>query len=328
MSIRVGVVGCGAHAQTVHIPVLSQSNHFELIAICDSDNRKLELIGEKFEIKKRYSDFQELIRDDDVDAVVIVTPDYLHHVMSMAALKYEKHVLCEKPMAEGLKEAEDLARVAKKSNRVYALGLNERFRPEVQEIKRLIDNGELGHLNYIKAGWLNNWHDWQMSDWHRARVAAGAFSSLGVHLLDIILWFMNGDPIKISGWIHRRDEGIEDIAVAQIRFPESFVNIEVGWSLLMEKDFLYCNVFAGRGAVLLNPFRINRIIRGKMVDATPRLKNRDSYMASFRIQANFFANAIREKGEFPFNWSDGLGIAAITDAFYRSAGTGREVDFT
>ncbi|HIE05411.1 MAG TPA: Gfo/Idh/MocA family oxidoreductase [bacterium (Candidatus Stahlbacteria)] len=328
MKIRVGVVGCGAHAQTVHIPIFSQSNQFDLIAICDSDHRKLELVGEKYGIKKRYDDFQKLIGDDEIDAVVIVTPDYLHQPMAMAALEYKKHVLSEKPMARNLKEAKELARFAKKCQTVFALGLNERFRPEVQEIKRLIENGDLGRLNYLKAGWLNNWQDWQMSDWHRSRVAAGAFSSLGVHLLELTLWFLDEDPVSISGWVHKREDNIEDIAIAQLRFPEGLVNIEVGWSLLMEKDFLYCNIFASRGAVLLNPFKIHRIVRGKMVDATPKLKIRDSYLSSFRIQANFFANAINKKGEFPFCWSDGLKIAAITDAFYSSVATGREVDLS
>lgn len=325
MNIKIGIVGCGAHAQTVHIPVFSESNHFELNAICDNDPRRLELVGEKYNIKKRHTDFHDLIKDEEIEAVVVVTPNYLHHAMAMAALEYGKHVLCEKPMAQNLEQAEDLARVAKKSKGIYALGLNERFRPEVQEIKRLIDNGDLGPLNYIKTGWLNNWQDWQMSDWHRARIAAGAFASLGVHLLDVVLWFLAEDPILISGWIHKRADGIEDIAVAHIRYTEAMASIEVGWSLLMEKDFLYCNIFATRGAALLNPFRINRIVRGKMIDTTPPLKVKESYLSSFRIQANFFANAIRDKGDFPFSWADGLKITTITDAFYKSVDTGREI---
>ncbi|RKX71660.1 hypothetical protein DRP53_00820 [candidate division WOR-3 bacterium] len=325
MGIPIGVVGCGAHAQTVHIPILSQSDQFDLIGICDCDEKKLELVGEKYQIRRRYLEFQELLNDNEIEAVVIVTPESLHHVMVISALRCGKHVLCEKPMAEKRADAEAVAEAVRASDRIFALGLNERFRPEVQAIKQLIEKGELGKIAYLKAGWLNNWQDWSLDDWHRARVASGAFTSLGVHLLDIILWFIEIEPDGILGWVHRRADGIEDIAVAQIRFGRCLVSIEVGWSLLMERDFVYCNIFADRGAALLNPFRINRIVRGKMIDVTPSLPVRDSYLTSFRLQATFFANAIRSQKPFPFGWEDGLKIAKLIDGFYRSVATGEEV---
>jgi len=93
----------------------------------------------------------------------------------------------------------------------------------------------------------------------------------------------------------------------------------------MERDFVYCNIFGTKGAALLNPFRVHRIVRGKMIDATPPLRLRDSYLASFRIQLSFFGNAIMGKGRFPFSWADGIKIANIIDAFYRSATSGKEV---
>ncbi len=328
--LKLGIVGLGALAQTTHLPIFKKMPTVEISAICDVDVRKLDHIGRKFNIKKRYADFQEMIKDDKIEAIAIITPNHLHAPMSIAALKFGKHVFCEKPMSTTIEEAEEMIRVAKKTKMKLAIGLNNRFRPDVQMLKHFIDHGELGDIYYMKAGWLMSRRAWSFNEWRsmNIRSGGGAFSSIGVSLLDICLWFYdNKVPVALSAASHSRDTtDTADAAVAFIRFSDDAVlTIEVGWSLIFDRDFLYCNLFGKKGAALLNPLEIHKEMHGHLVNVTPTIEQKNYYRVSFEIQNKFFVEAILKNQEPVFGGKDGLAIARVVDAYYKSVKKKAEV---
>jgi len=331
--LSIGIVGLGALAQTTHIPIYRKMSNVEIVAICDSDVRKLDHVARRVGVKKRYVDFQALIEDEQVEAVIIAAPSYLHAPMTLAALKFNKHVFCEKPMAISLGEAEEVVDAARKTKKKLAIGLNNRFRPDVQTLKSFIDHGELGDIFYMKAGWLMGRSAWSFDDWHTANIRSGggSFSSIGVNLLDICLWFLEKkEPVAISGACHVRDgpEKIDDTAIAFIRYSDdSVLTIEVGWSLIFEKDFLYCNIFGSKGAALLNPLEIHKEMHGHLVNVTPAIEKRNYYRVSFELEDRFFVEAVLKDKDPVFSGQDGLVIARVVDAFYRSAAKKTEVRF-
>ncbi|MEO0226008.1 MAG: Gfo/Idh/MocA family oxidoreductase [candidate division WOR-3 bacterium] len=331
--LKLGIIGLGALTQTTHIPIFKRINTVEIVAICDIDVRKLDHIATQLGVKKRYVDFQALIEDEEVEAVVIATPTYLHAPMTIAALNFGKHVFCEKPMSTTLEEAEEMVAAAYKAKRKLAIGLNNRFRPDVQTLKNFIDHGELGDIFYMKAGWLMGRTEWDFDEWHRTTIRAGggSFSSIGVNLLDICLWFLEKkEPIAISGACHTRIENgkIDDAAVALIRYhDDTFLTIEVGWSLMFEKDFLYCNMFGQKGAALLNPLGIHKEMHGHLVNVTPTIPTKNYYRISFELEDRFFVESILRDQTPVFSGQDGLLIARVVDAFYRSVRQKTEVRF-
>src|SRR3954452_7432946 len=109
-TIRVGVVGTGFGA-AVHIPALKKVADFDVVAVCSRHPERAHLAAAQHGIQTAVSDFRELMRDPDVDAVVIATPPFLHHSMVIAALEEGKHVLCEKPMAKSLAESRDMVKI-------------------------------------------------------------------------------------------------------------------------------------------------------------------------------------------------------------------------
>ncbi|MCK4575627.1 Gfo/Idh/MocA family oxidoreductase, partial [candidate division WOR-3 bacterium] len=151
--IRVGIIGTGAVTQMGHIPAFKSISKAELIALCDNDEGKLKLLSKKHRIAKAYRDYEKLIDDKEIDAVVIATPNYLHLPMIEAACSAKKHILCEKPLARTAEEAKKICDVVNKAKIKFMLGLNNRFRPDVQILKKFID-GELGKIFYAKTGWL------------------------------------------------------------------------------------------------------------------------------------------------------------------------------
>jgi len=322
---NIGVVGCGAHAQIAHLPYFKKNTQCNLLAICDTDPRKIDHLGAKYNIPNRYLDFQEMVEDPEIDALVIATPSYLHAPMAITALKYGKSVLCETPMAISLREAREMVRVAKRTKQKLMLAMNNRLRPDVQILKKFIREGELGGIYYAKAGWLIGTREWILSPQRLENLSSGggAFLSLGVHLLDIALYLLANKKAKtIFATMHKKEAHaeVEDTAMCTVNFTDgTTLTIEVGWSLLFEKDFSYLNVFGNKGAALLNPLKIQKELHNELFNVTPTIADRKIYRTSYELQAQTYLACLAQKAQPPITSQDGLAIAAISDAFYESA---------
>jgi predicted dehydrogenase len=97
--VRIAVVGTGAIAQLTHIPVLSKLRGAQLVALCDNDAAKARALADRFGVPDVFTDFEELLDSDALDAVVIATPNHLHEPHVLSALRKKLHVLCERPLA-------------------------------------------------------------------------------------------------------------------------------------------------------------------------------------------------------------------------------------
>lgn len=113
VSLKVGVIGCGSIAQHRHIPEYLLNKQVELVAVCDINEERAAEIAEKYQAQA-FTDYKELLKMDELDAVSVCTPNYLHAPISIDALNAGKHVLCEKPMATSKEEAEQMIQAAKK----------------------------------------------------------------------------------------------------------------------------------------------------------------------------------------------------------------------
>jgi predicted dehydrogenase len=329
--LRVAVVGCGAQSQLAHIPALRQNAAVELVALCDTDVRKVNQLCTIHKVAKNYSDFDDLKEDESIDAVVIATPNHLHAPMTIAALRYGKDVLCEMPMGVNAAEAESMVATARQEKRRLVPCLNTRLRPDVQTIRRFIEGGELGQLYYCKTGWLQGRESWSLSGWRgqRLRAGGGAFLSLGTALLDATLSLLAPHkPVSVIGSAHHRDPRaeVEDTAFAMIRFePHLLLTLEVGWSMLQEKDLTYLNLFGNAGAALLNPIQIHKEMHGHLVNVTPQVPARDSQRASSRVLVDLWVECLLRDAPAPFSPEDGLAVSRLADAFYKSQSARCEV---
>lgn len=324
---RIGLVGCGAHAQIAYLPLFKKNQQSEIVAICDSDETKLDSLGQKYGIAHRYQDFQLMLANDAIDAVVIATPNYLHAPMAIAALESGKHVLCENPMAVDLKEAREVERAVRRAPGKFSIAMNGRLRPDVQTLRKFIAEGDLGDVYYVKAGWLIGATEWVLNPWRMDQLttSGGAFLALGSTLLAITTYLLDSkQPETIYASIHKKDAAaaVEDTAMCVINFRDgALLTIEVSWSLIFEKDFLYCNVFGKKGAALLNPLRIQKELHNELVNVTPSFGAKNPYKVAHELQVQLFLEALRKDVQPPFGIEDGMHIARITDAFYESART-------
>ncbi|HEX9383354.1 MAG TPA: Gfo/Idh/MocA family oxidoreductase, partial [Gemmatimonadaceae bacterium] len=136
--VRLGLVGAGAIAQLAHLPVLSKLKGAELVALCDNDGPKASAIAERLKIPDVFTDIEDLLELDQVDAVVIATPNHLHEPHVLRALKSKVDVLCERPLSLTSRGVERILAAAKQAGRKVVVGNNHRFRSDVQQLYRFL----------------------------------------------------------------------------------------------------------------------------------------------------------------------------------------------
>jgi predicted dehydrogenase len=330
-TLRIGLVGVGVAAQISHIPALKKNEDVELVWLCDRDPEKAERVAQKFDVPNFTGRFDDLLGDDDLDAIDVCTPNFLHAPMSVAALEAGKHVLCERPLARSGAEAALMAKAAKKADRTLACAVQHRFRADSQLLRKFVDKGDLGELFYAKAGWLRQRTDWDSDEWRRTKreSGGGVVLDLGFQMIDLALWVMGGPKVdSVTASVHRPGKNeVEDSATAFLRLESgATLTMELTWGLLMEKDFAYLNLFGSGGAALLNPFRVHKGMHGTLVNVTPTLEtSRNQYKQSIEAQTTHFVDALR-KGQRPIGNADEiLPVMELMDAIYRSAEQGREV---
>ncbi|WP_373518036.1 Gfo/Idh/MocA family oxidoreductase [Pricia sp.] len=160
--VNIAIVGLGFGAE--FIPIYLKHPNANLVAICQRNEAKLNELGDAFGIEKRYTSYDEVLQDDEIDAVHINTPIPNHGTQSIRALKAGKHVACTVPMATSVTECEEIVRLTEETGLTYMMMETVVYAREFLYMKELYENGELGKVQFLKAshqqdmdGWPNYW---------------------------------------------------------------------------------------------------------------------------------------------------------------------------
>lgn len=193
-SIRVGVIGVG-NIGTMHADNIYQNKieGMELIAVCDVNPMRLEACQERFPEVLGYSDYVSLLQSNNIDAVVIAVPHRLHARIAMDALEAGLHVLLEKPIDVTVTEAQKLLSAAKKSDKIFAIMLNQRTNPLFQKAHEIVHGGLLGELKrsvWIVTNWYRTQHYYDSGDWRAtwSGEGGGVLLNQAPHNLDLWQW--------------------------------------------------------------------------------------------------------------------------------------------
>jgi predicted dehydrogenase len=161
--LRIGVLGCGPIAQAAHFESATKARNAELYAVCDVAEDLLHRMAVTHGARKTFTDYEDMLSDPDLDAVIIATSDAFHVAASKLALQAGKHVLCEKPVGVSVEEVESLARAVEDSGRVLQVGHMKRFDAGLQSAKTFID-AEMGEMLALKAWYCDSTHRYQLTD--------------------------------------------------------------------------------------------------------------------------------------------------------------------
>ena len=218
----VGVIGLvmGRH----HLKGLVDRG-IEVAAICDINPETLKKEGDLNNIpeEKRFTDWKELLKIEEMNAVLIITPDQLHREMSEAFLAAGKHVMCEKPLAIVREDLDAIVTAAEKANTVFMVGQICRFTPAFKKAKEIIDAGTIGELFFVESEYAHDYHkimfDWRC-DPNRHGVVGG-----GCHAVDLLRWIA-GDPEEVFAYGSHKllpMVDFDDATVSVLKFPNGVV---------------------------------------------------------------------------------------------------------
>lgn len=235
--MRIGIIGAGGAARTIHIPGFALCPDVEVAVVCDADAAALRATG----VATTCSDYRDVLRRPDIDAVVIATPNHLHREIVLAALDAGKHVLCEKPLALDRHEADSMLELARRSGRVHMTAFTYRFVPAIQYARQLVERDELGTLRTVRAAYLMALSGHVLGWRSEKRFAgSGVLADIGSHLVHLVQ-FLAGDIRCLTASERRfREDPTSDVE-DWISFLAEFENGTCG-------TFEISRVAPGRGA--------------------------------------------------------------------------------
>ena len=329
--LRIGLLGLGAIAQVVHLPILTSLEGARLTAVCDVDRSKAKAIGGRLGIERIHASDEAVLTDEELDAVVICTPSHLHESQAIAALEAGKHVLVEKPLALSEAAVHKVLRAAEASGKTLMVAMNNRYRPDTQALKPFVEGGELGDIFLTRGAWLNRKLRVVRPTWrHRKETAGGgAMMDLGVQTVDLALWVLGFPRVDSVICTMHRGEGmeVEDAAAILMRLEGgAALSLTVSWSLVADRDRHYMRLLGTRGSGAIYPLAVYKEIETGMLDVTPALTagRENLYTASYRAELAHFVRAARgeEKVEPPREQAEVMKLVALA---YRSAKERREI---
>ena len=193
--IGVGIIGAGSITDIGHCPSIRELENAELIALCDNNKENLDKLQKKWEPKRVYTDYHDLIRDKEIQVVIVATPNYLHHEQTIAALKEKKHVIVEKPFSCTHNEAWDMVNTSISEGVLVMAGTNQRFWLQNEIARKLIDEGFIGEPKMGRSSLHEAWdlyHEKLAFTRFRSdpkQAGAGALFDLGA-IVDLLMHLM------------------------------------------------------------------------------------------------------------------------------------------
>ncbi len=357
-TFKVAVVGCGGIAEGKHLPALQAQKNVEIVWFCDIIEERAVKAAEKYgaEGAKVTTDYKDVIADETVDVVHVLTPNREHSFITIDALDSGKHVLCEKPMAKTAKEAAEMVAAAKRSGKKLSIGYQGRHRTDSQYLKALVEDGELGEIYYAKAQAIRRrgvptWGVFLDED----AQGGGPLIDIGTHALDLTLWLMDNYEVDyVVGNSYRKlgdrenaangfgpwdpkEFTVEDSAFGFITMKNgATITLESSWALNILDPIESASVLCGTegGADMLDGLRINGEKHSRLYEWKPELQSGGvafydgdaNERESFR-ECRLFYKSIEDNSDPVVTPEQALVVTQVLEAIYESAKTRRPVYF-
>lgn len=355
--LKVGIIGCGGIANGKHMPSLAKLDNVKMVAFCDIIEERAVEAAKKYgtEDAKVYTDYNELLKDETIDVIHVLTPNKSHADISIAALESSKHVMCEKPMAKTAADARRMVEAAKKSGKKLTIGYQGRFRPDSLFLHSVCERGDLGDIYFAKAHAIRRR---AVPTWgvflNEEEQGGGPLIDIGTHALDLTLWMMNNyKPKYVVGNAYKAWEGRtseanawgpwdkEEFTVEDSAF--GFITMENGATIVLESSWALNTLQTGEsrttlcgtiaGADMQDGLRINGEEFGKFYTKAPSLDAAgvDFYdgkkESAADKEARQWIDAIINDTEPVVKPEQALVVTEILEAIYESSKTKKPVYF-
>lgn len=328
--LNVGIIGSGAVAQIIHLPLLKKMNNVVLTAICDIDKHKIMTVKQKFDIPKAYNDLEKFFIENEFDAVMILTPTNTHKEVAEIASQYCKNLFIEKPIARSYKETLEMIKIFEKNKTKVMVGFNMRFRPDAMLLKSIVEAKEFGKPYLVRVGWFRPRSSIQSWFIKKSYAGGGVVMDLAINIIDLAMWMLNYPEVKSvkAHNFYLTTKEVEDTSTAMIHTKlDSIITFEVSWILSNESEFFYFNLFGTEGAGFLNPLRVFKQIGDSQMELLNpnKLQRTNLYMKSFENELKHFFAAINGLGNWVSTPEEAALRMKLIETIYESSKKEKEI---
>ena len=318
--VRLGLIGLG-YIGKVHLRHCLKLDNAKLVAVSDLSKKALKTV-KNTGVKKTFTDYEQLLKDPDIDAVVIALPTHLHLQCAKQAAEAEKHIFLEKPIAKNTTEAKEIISAAQRNSIKLMVGYPLRFDTAFRNLKEKIKSGPLGDIEianatYISAGPFFHRAESQapapVPEWwfNKELTGGGALIDTGIHMINLLRWYF-GEITDIKSHLgHRFNMNLEDHAICLAHFESGTTAIiNVGWfSQQYQLEVAICGTV--KHAIVRN-IPPNRILAA----AQMLIMNTSTFWQPYIAELGYFINCIANDIQPSPSGMDGLkDLEAIEKAY-------------
>ena len=338
--LRIGLIGAGGIMRWSHLAGWKEVPNVELVAVCDINKQAAEVVAKEHAIPRVFTDFRDLVKIKEIDAVDICTPNRVHTPAALAAFAAGKHVLCEKPLAVSVREVKQMIAAARKARKMLMTAQHQRYTGASVALKQFIAAHPLGEVYHARVHALRRnlipvnpgFIDPKLS-------GGGPCMDIGVHALDTAMWLMGfPTPVRVTGktmtnfakgheipgawgeW-DRKLFGVEDFACGFAHFANgATLVLESSWLQHQQEREDFSFRLFGRQASIAWPSAVySSVANGALYDTTlqvPQVKSPHTE------EIKDFARALREGRPSPVPATETIKVIAILEGIYRSSKLG------
>ncbi|HEY8667765.1 MAG TPA: Gfo/Idh/MocA family oxidoreductase [Tepidisphaeraceae bacterium] len=340
--VRCAVIGLGMGQ--AHVRGYLETPEAQLVAVADLDASRLAKVQEQVGADNCFTDYKVMLERVKPDLVSVALPNFLHAPVTIECLRAGCHVLCEKPMAMSLKQAEGMKKEAVKAKKKLGINLSFRFTPQARALKDLCEEGFLGEVYHAGTKWTRREGFPGFGSWfgQKKMSGGGPLIDLGVHRIDLAMWLMGSPkPVSVSGAIHekigvprgkllKKQFDVEDFAAGFIRFDNgASLTLEISWGgHQAEPESMSTTVMGTKGTIVHRNLNGTYDFIGEYFTETKGHKLAGMVAQSrqdVRSSYGEMVRAIINDTDPLANAEDGLRVQQILDGLYKSAATGKEV---
>ena len=338
---KVGIIGLG-FIGTQHLQNFVDLPGVEITAIADISDQNIAASTQIHIVEQTFRDYRDLLALQDLDLIVVCLPNYLHAPVTIEALNAGHNVLCEKPMATTLEEAEAMIAAAEENQRNLSIVMNFRwqyFGPDAFHLKKLIGSGELGEIYYIRAHYLRRstfpttgYERWNLS---QDEAGGGALIDLGPHMLDLAMWLLEDySPRSVNGITHNgliKYSPVDDFASGSVTMTSGArIQADLAWNSYNQMSWKI-SVYGEKGGATIDAEKPagQRITRFVERDSNPAVETVSPDEITSPPEASVQEHVVKRviAGEAPDCSAErALQVMKVIEGWYQSSESGREVD--
>ena len=348
----VAIIGCGTIANNAHFPSLSKIDNVRIKYACDLIQERLDSAKEKFpKIENLITDYNVALNDSEVDAVFVLTPNYAHYEITMAALKAGKHVFCEKPITVNYKLSKEMADEAVKQNKMLNIGVCNRYHKSVEMLREWAEQGKFGNIYHVYCSFRSFRSIPGLGGpfTTKSHSGGGVLIDWGVHFLDLILYILGGAKLKNvtcdaycetakdmpsykhnGMWAENTSDvingtnDVDDFISGYVRTDKANISFNGAWAQNVNKEEMFVDFLGDKGGARLD-------YRGKFTfwsaetleEIKPEYDIPDMYTCEDIAFINSIETGIKDKNNIEYV----LESAKLLDALYESSEKKSEVKF-